>query len=167
MWILSVLPDSFIHLILTLGLLGTIAGFVLGFIPFISKYLIPIRIISILIFSLGVYLEGGLANEQEWQLKVKEVEAQLARAEAEASRLNTELQNALTQRDNAIKQKGKNIIQYIDKFKDREILKEVPGPERVRIEKVIEYIEKCPVPKELLDIHNKAAVMNKSSGDKK
>ena len=63
------------------------------------------------------------------------------------------------------KEKGDTIIRYVDKFKDREVLKEVPGPERVKIEEVIKYVENCPVPKELIDIHNEATKLNK--GDKK
>ena len=35
----------------------------------------------------------------------------------------------------------------------------------VMLEEVIKYVETCPVPKELIDIHNQAAGMNK--GDKK
>jgi hypothetical protein len=38
----------------------------------------------------------------------------------------------------------------------------------VRIEEVIKYIEKCPVPKEIIDAHNAAALMNKAAeGGKK
>ena len=85
MFILSILPDFVLHLILLAGILGTVVGFVLGFIPLINKYKLPIQICSLLILSLGVYLEGGLANEQEWRLKVAEVEAKLAKAEAQSA----------------------------------------------------------------------------------
>ena len=53
MWILSFLPEFIPHLIFIIGVLGTIAGFVLGFIPFVSTYKLPIQITSILILSLG------------------------------------------------------------------------------------------------------------------
>jgi hypothetical protein len=48
----------------------------------------------------------------------------------------------------------------------------VEGPERVRVEEVIKYIENCPVPKEMLDIHNKATMptiekMKETKGEKK
>lgn len=165
MWIFTIAPEWVIHLIFSVGLLGVIAGFVLGFIPFINRYLLPIKIISLIVFAFGLYLEGGLADNKEWQLKVKEVEAKVAKAEAEAANANTQLQAALTNKTDVIKQKGDTIIKYVDRYRDREVLKTVEGPERVRVEEVIKYVETCPVPKELIDIHNQAAGMNK--GDKK
>jgi flagellar biosynthesis component FlhA len=167
MWIFTVMSDTIIHLVLAAGVIGLIAGFVLGFIPIIGKYKLPIQIISILLFALGVYLEGGLANDKEWQAKVKEAEAKAARAEAEAAKKNTELQAALNDKGKVIKEKGDTIIKYVDRYRDREIIKEIPGPERVRIEKVIEYIENCPIPPELVNIHNDAARLNKGKEVKK
>ena len=164
MWIFTVAPEWATHLVFAIGVIGILAGFVLGFIPFIKRYLLPIKIISLTIFSLGVYLEGGLADNKEWELKVKEVEAKVAKAEAAAAKANTELQVALTERDTALSKKGDTIIKYVDRFKDRTQLVNVPGPERVRVEEVIKYVENCPVPKELLDIHNQAAKMK---GEKK
>lgn len=165
MFILSVLPEFIIHLIFAIGILGLIAGFVLGFVPLIGKYKLPVQIISILVFSLGLYLEGGLADYKEWELKVKEMEAKVAKAEAESLRLNTELQASVADKGKVIKEKGETIIKYVDRYKDRTVLQTVEGPERVRVEEVIKYVENCPVPKELLDIHNNAAKLNK--GDKK
>lgn len=167
MWILSIMPEWAIHSIFTVGILGVIAGFVLGFIPFIKQYLIPIKIISLLVFALGLYLEGGLADYKEWELKIKEVEAKVAKAEAETAKLNTELQASLNQKSVVIKEKGDTIIRYVDKFKDREVLKTIEGPERVKVEEVIKYVENCPVPKELIDIHNDAVNIGKPKGDKK
>ena len=161
MCIFTISPEWVIHLIFSVGLLGVIAGFVLGFIPFINRYLLPIKIISLIIFAFGLYLEGGLADNKEWELRVKEVEAKVAKAEAESARLNTELQAALTTKGTVIKEKGDTIVKYVDRYRDREVLKTIDGPERVRIEEVIKYVESCPVPKELIDLHNQAAGMNK------
>jgi len=91
MWILSFLPDYVTHLILFAGVIGTIAGFVLGFIPFIAPYKLPIQIISILVLSFGLYLEGGMADNEIWQMKVKEVEAKVAQAEAKSQEKNVEI----------------------------------------------------------------------------
>ena len=161
MWIFTIAPEWVIHLIFSVGLLAVIAGFVLGFIPFINRYLLPIKIVSLIIFAFGLYLEGGLADNKEWELRVKEVEAKVAKAEAESARLNTELQAALTTKGTVIKEKGDTIVKYVDRYRDREVLKTIDGPERVRVEEVIKYVESCPVPKELIDLHNQAAGMNK------
>jgi len=165
MWIFTIMPDWVVHAITALGFLVLVAGFVLGMVPIIKKYSLPLKVFGLLGFVFGCYLEGGLANEAIWQARVKEVEAQVANMKAESANLNTQLQEALGQKKEVIREKGDTIVKYVDKFRDREILKEVPGPERVKIEKVIEYIEHCPVPKELLEVHNKAATMNK--GEKK
>lgn len=115
MWLLSILPDFAVHLLLTLGILGIIAGFLLGFIPFVSKYKLPIQIISIMIFAFAVYLEGGLANEQSWQMKVKELEAKVAEAKAKSEKVNTEIVTKIVEKEKVITQKGKDIITIIEK----------------------------------------------------
>ena len=55
MWILSFLPEWAFHLLLIAGVLGTIAGFVLGMVPVIKQYIIPIRVISLIVLSLALY----------------------------------------------------------------------------------------------------------------
>ena len=168
MWILSILPEAAIHIIFGLGILGTIAGFVLGFIPFVKTYKLAIQVISLLVLVFGVYLEGGLADYKEWELKVKEMEAKVAKAEAESANKNVELQEKIVEKTMIVKEKGRDIIKYIDKWNTKEVIKEVEGPERIKREEVIKYIENCPVPKEIIDIHNQAATLNKATeGEKK
>jgi hypothetical protein len=168
MWILSILPDAAIHIIFGLGILGTIAGFVLGFIPFVKTYKLAIQVISLLVLVFGVYLEGGLADYKEWELKVKEMEAKVAQAEAKSSEKNVEIQEKIVEKTMIVKEKGRDIIKYIDKWNTKEVIKEVEGPERIKREEVIKYIENCPVPKEIIDIHNQAATLNKAiEGEKK
>ena len=150
MWILSILPDAAIHIIFGLGILGTIAGFVLGFIPLVKTYQFAIQICSIVVLVFGVYLEGGLADYKEWELKVKEMEAKMAQAEAQSANKNIEIQEKIVEKTKVIREKGKDIIQYIDK-------------EVIKKEEVIKYVENCPVPKDVIDTLNKAASM----GDKK
>jgi hypothetical protein len=154
MWILSILPDAAIHIIFGLGILGTIAGFVLGFIPFVKTYQFAIQICSIIVLVFGVYLEGGLADYKEWELRVKEMEAKVAKAEAKSANTNIEIQEKIVTKTKVIREKGRDIIQYIDK-------------EVIKKEEVIKYIENCPVPKEFIDIHNQAAELNKAAEAKK
>ena len=73
MWIFTFAPEWFFHLLFGAGLVGIIAGFVLGFIPIIKKYAIPIKVISLIVLGFGIYLEGGLADFREWQLKAAEL----------------------------------------------------------------------------------------------
>jgi uncharacterized membrane protein (DUF106 family) len=150
MWILSILPDAAIHIIFGLGILGTIAGFVLGFIPFVKTYQFAIQICSIVVLVFGVYLEGGLADYKEWELKVKEMEAKMAQAEAQSANKNIEIQEKIVEKTKVIREKGKDIIKYVDK-------------EVIKKEEVIKYIENCPVPKEIINLHNQATELNKAA----
>ena len=152
MWIFEWLPDAVTHIIFLVGALGIFAGFVLTFIPFIKQYKIAIQIASIFIFALGVYLEGGLADNKEWQFKIKELEGKLAVAEEKSKTANVVVEEKIVTKTNIVKQKGRDIVQYID----REVVKN---------NEVIKYVENCPVPKELINIHNQAATMNQ--GEKK
>ena len=115
MWIINWLPEFVVHLIFLAGVVGTIAGFLLGFIPFVSKYKLPIQIISLLLLSLGVYLEGGLAEKAKWELRVKEMEAKVAQAEAEAAKVNTVIVEKVVKEKEFIKVKGQKVIEYIDR----------------------------------------------------
>jgi hypothetical protein len=146
-----------------LGILGTIAGFVLGFIPFVKTYQFAIQICSIIVLVFGVYLEGGLADYKEWELKVKEMEAKVAQAEAQSANKNTEIQEKVVEKTKVIREKGRDIIKYVDRWNTKEVIKEVEGPERIRREEVIKYIENCPVPKEMINIHNQATELNKAA----
>ena len=147
MWILSYLPDFVTHIIFLVGVLGTIAGFVLGFIPFIATYRLPIQIISILLLSLGLYLEGGLAEQAVWQLKVKEMEAKVAKAEAKSQEQNVVIVEKIVEKTKKIRGKSKTITEYID----REVIKN---------QDVIKYIEMCPaIPDPILKSINDAAKM--------
>jgi hypothetical protein len=163
MWILSILPEAAIHIIFGLGILGTIAGFVLGFIPFVKTYQFAIQICSIIVLVFGVYLEGGLADYKEWELRVKEMEAKVAQAEAQSANKNTEIQEKVVEKTKVIREKGRDIIKYVDRWNTKEVIKEVEGPERIRREEVIKYIENCPVPKEMINIHNQATELNKAA----
>jgi uncharacterized membrane protein len=147
MWIISFLPNWVFHLLLTAGILGTIAGFVLGMIPLIQKYIFPIRIISILLLSFSLYIEGGLSNEESWQLKVKEVEAKLAQKEVQSQAETVKIVEKVITKTAYIKTKGQDIIRYLDK----EVIKD---------NEVIKYVETCPaIPQVILKSVNEAATI--------
>jgi len=154
MWIFTVLSELYIHIIFFAGFILTLAGFVLGFIPFIKTYKIPIQVLGVLTLILGTYLEGGLADNKEWQLKVKELEIQAAKVETKSAEKNIEIQEKIVTKTKVIKEKGDDVIKYID----REIIKK---------EEVIKYIENCPVPKDIIDAHNAAAKLNDTAKDRK
>jgi hypothetical protein len=163
MWIFTFLPEWAIHAVFSLGVLGLITGFVLGFIPFIKQYKLPIQIISILIFALGLYLEGGLADNKEWQLKVKELEAKLAKAEAEGAKKNIEIETKIVEKVRIVKEKGDKQVEYITKVEKGDTLtieKDMSEEERkkfqMQVAELRKSIESCTIPQLIIDEHNKA-----------
>ena len=167
MWLITFLPDSMVALVVyTIIAVG--AGFIIvsmlaRWIPVVAGYRTPLQVFGAVVLMFGIYLQGGRANEAEWQARVQELELKLAQAQVDSSKKNIEVQTQIVTKTRVLREKGNDIIKYIDRFNDREILKEIPGPERVRVEEVIKYIERCPVPKEIIDAHNAAAVLNQAA----
>jgi len=138
MWIVELLPDWVLHLILLAGIVGTTAGFVLGMIPVIKQYIIPIRVISIILVVFGLFLEGALFDNQTWILRVKEVEAKLAIAEAESAKAN----NKITEKSNTQNNKQKEKTVIVKQYIDREVKR---------------YDNQCVIPNEFVKAHNDSA----------
>ena len=138
------MPEWAFHLMLGIGVLGTVVGFVLGMIPFIKQYVIPIRIISLLILILAVYLEGGLADNKIWEARVKEMEVKVAKAEAESAKENVKIVEKIVRKTQIVRIRGEDIIKYVEK-------------------EVVKYDEKfatggqCELPKEFIKAVNDAA----------
>ena len=153
-WMLSLMPDWFWTLVLISGIVGTLATWVLKFIPFVSNYRLPIQIASIIALIVGVYFQGVIANEQKWQEKIADLQKQIVEAESKSKETNVVVQEKIVTKTKIIKEKGKDIVNYID----REVVKK---------EEIIKYIEQCPVPKEIIDLHNQAVDLNKAAEGKK
>jgi DNA-directed RNA polymerase beta' subunit len=167
MWIIQYLPEIVVHLIFAAGLLGIIAGFLLSFIPSIKPYKLAIQVISLLVFTLGVYLQGALEDTKIWQKRVLELEVKVKEAELKSAQVNTVIQEKVVTKTQVVKEKAKEITKYVDRYTDREVLKEIPGPERVRVEEVIKYVERCSLPQDIVDAHNKAIDELNAAGKKK
>ena len=144
MWIINFLPDWVFHTIFAIGVVGTIAGFLLGFIPLIKRYSLVIQVCSILILVLGVFLEGAMSDNKEWVARVKEMEAKVAAAEAKSQKVNVEIIEKVVKKTEYIKLRGQEIIKYVDRDIVKYDTKFAPGGQ-------------CEIPKEFITLHNKAA----------
>jgi hypothetical protein len=117
MWILNFIPDIVFHAIVIAGILGMIASFFLGYMPFISLYKTPIQIISVIILVFGVWVEGANSNNESWKLKVKELEAKVSQAQIKSNEINTKLVEKIAENQKIIKDKknenSKAIIKYV------------------------------------------------------
>lgn len=144
MFILTILPDWVFHAITLAGVVGIIAGFLLAFIPIVNKYKLPIQIISIVLLTFGIFMEGAILNEQVWKLKVAEVEKQLAEAEAQSQKENVKIVQKIVTKREYIKTRGRDVVKYIDREIVKYDTKFAPGGQ-------------CEIPKEFIKAINDAA----------
>jgi hypothetical protein len=141
MWLISFLPDCIIHLLLLAGAAGVIAGFLLGFIPFVSTYKLPIQVISILVLVFSVYMEGGISEKQRYEKAIDEMKVKVAKAEAASAITNVEIVEKIRVETQVIHEKGEQIIKYVNK-------------------EVVKYDHLCDLPELIVTVHN-AAALNK------
>jgi len=150
-WIFSLIPDSLIiwviDTVLLVGLVATIAGFFIKFIPFVNAYRLPIQILGVLLLAGGLFFKGGYSTEMVWRERVAEMEKKVAEAEAKSAKTNTVIQKV-----------------YVDKVK---VVRDTQYVIQERIKEVEKLIDKeCKVAPEAVDIHNDAA-KNRKPGDGK
>ena len=157
-WMISLIPDSVLSgiywAIIAAGITGVLAGWLGKWIPFYGNYVKILQPVGIVLLVLGVWLRGGYDTEMAWRAKVAEAEARVAAAEQKSQETNTVIEQKIVEKTKVIKGKTEYITQYLD----REVVKK---------EEIIKYIEQCPVPKEIIDIHNQAADLNKAAGGPK
>jgi hypothetical protein len=170
-WMIGLIPDAVLSgiywAIIAAGITGVLAGWLGKWIPFYGNYVRILQPVGIILLVLGVWLRGGYDTEIAWRAKVADLEGQVKVAEQKAQETNTVIEEKIIEKTKVIKGKTEYITKYIDKLETKEIIKEIQGPERVRVEEVIKYIENCPVPKEIIDIHNQAAEINQAAGGPK
>jgi hypothetical protein len=153
-WMLSLLPDWVWTALLIGSVAGLLASWLLKRIPFISQYRFPIQAVSFVSLLVSIWFLGAASTNEIWEAKIKDAEAKVKLAEEQATNKTIEVQEKIVEKTKIVKEKGKDIVQYID----REVVKK---------EEIVKYIEQCPVPKEIIDIHNQAAELNKAAEVKK
>ena len=114
MWILSYLPTWIFYAITVIGILGLISSYVLGMIPLITQYKLPLQILSVVVIAFGVFIIGGVENELSWQAKVKELEAQVAVATAKSNETNTKIQYKVVTKIQVVKEQVEVVKKEIE-----------------------------------------------------
>lgn len=153
-WMLSLLPDWLWTALLISSTIGLLASLIVKRIPFINNYRFPIQAVSFVGLLVSIWFLGAASANEVWQAKIKDLEEKVKIAEEQAVNKNVEIQEKVVEKTKVVREKGKDIIKYVD----REVVKK---------EEIVKYIEQCPVPKEIIDIHNQAAEMNKAAEGKK
>ena len=112
MQLLNFVPDIFFHLLLIVGVLGLIAGYLLNNIPFISTNAKTIQVVAILVTVVAVWFEGGISRDKEYREQIAELKVKIAQVEKESAEANTKLVEQLKENEKLRKEK-KNATQTI------------------------------------------------------
>ena len=143
--LLAALPDWVFHAVLIIGVLGILASVVLKFIPFFNTYKLPVQVGGILLVLIGVWFEGAMSNQAEWNARVLELQAKVAAAEAQSAEANVKIVTKVVKQLELVRTRGSDVIQYVD----REVVKD---------KEVIKFVENCPIPQIIVNTHNAAAL---------
>jgi hypothetical protein len=108
MWMLSLIPAWLWHILLGVSLVTIAATYLLRMIPFMATNAIQLRFVAVLLLTLTVWMEGGIANEAKWQARVQELEARVAAAEKAAAEANGKIETVYVDRVEVVKE-----IQYV------------------------------------------------------
>lgn len=142
MWLLHLLPDSFIlfivYCVLGAGVVLTSVSYLIRWIPGIAAYKVPARIAGIVLLILGVYFYGGYSTEMQWRERVAEMEVKVAEAEKKSVKTNTVIKKVYLDRVKIVKQ---DVVVVQEKIKE--------------VEKLID--KDCRVAPEAIQLLNQAA----------
>jgi hypothetical protein len=138
MWMLNWLPNFVFHLILLIGIIATVISFTFLNLPFVKKYQLPLKIISILILVAGVWFNGALVRDKDYAIKIANLEKQLAEAQRDSAIVNSKVETI-----------------YIDKVQR---VKDVQVVIQERIRDVsVNIDENCKITADTVNILNDAA----------
>ena len=117
MWMMHLLPDSFlifiINALLVAGLIGMVIGFIGGKIPFVGTYATIIKIVSIVLFCIGLYWKGGYSVEEDWRQRVAEMEAKIKIAEEKSKEVNTVIETKYKDRVKKVTETRNIVVEKI------------------------------------------------------
>lgn len=133
MWLLSFIPDWIFYIILFVGVVGLFAS---KFVPLYYKT--AALGVSIALIVVGLFMSGAAYDHNAWKLRVADLEKKVAEAEGKSAKENTKIVEKVVVKREYYRLRGNDVIQYVD----REIVK---------------YDNSCLIPKEFVEVHNKAA----------
>lgn len=144
----SYIPNSILNwlywLIIGLGISGIFAGWLGRWIPAYGKYVQYLKPIGVILLVFGVWLRGGYDTEMAWRAKVAAMEEKVAKSEELSKQANNDIQVKVVTKTKIVREQGLVIKQYLDRevVKDREVIK---------------FVESCPIPTKIIEVHNAAA----------
>ena len=140
MWILKFLPNWIFYAIFLVGLIGFAATYLLKYIPLpaLFVYRKSIQIASVAAIVFGTFMSGAIYDNEAWEARVRELEEKMKVAEQQSVEANDKITDKIDKEKIKIVEKQVVVKEYID----REVTK---------------YDTLCVVPKEFVEVVNKAA----------
>jgi len=138
MWILHFLPNWIFNLLFFLAIIGYLISKTVKFVPMLGMYATPIKYGSIGLIFFSTYMMGGIADNEAWLKRVKEMEAKIAILQEKSEKTNVKIVKQIVIKQVAVQAKQVETIKYID----REIVK---------------YDQTCKIPQEVVHVVNEAA----------
>ena len=90
-WLFSLIPDSWLELItysmVAVGVILYIASKLVGWLPFIKTYKLPIELVGVILYGVGAFYAGGYGVERMWRERVAVMEQQVKEAEAKSAQV--------------------------------------------------------------------------------
>lgn len=139
MWLLNFLPNWFFYSIAFISAGGLLLS---KFIPQVYRATAQL-VLGVFLFY-GVYMIGGIANEEVWQARVDEMEQKVAAAEVKSVEETVKIVTKVKYKKQIIHEKSDEVIKYIDREIVKYDIKFAPGGI-------------CEIPKEFIEALNKAA----------
>jgi hypothetical protein len=115
-----------------------VIGFIGGKLPFVGTYATIIKIVSIILFCIGLYWKGGYSVEEDWRQRVAEMEEKVKIAEAKSKEANVVIETKYKDRVKTITETREKVVEKIKEM-----------------EKVIDA--KCELDPAVISILNEAA----------
>jgi hypothetical protein len=116
MWVLDFLPFWVFHLILLVGVVGSFIAFFVGSIPLINKYIIPVKVVSMFLLVCGLYMEGGVSNQERWEAKVADAKLEMAKKDTASAEATTKVVTKYVTKVQVVKEKGDAIIKEVPTY---------------------------------------------------
>jgi len=115
MWLLSFIPDFVVHVLTLLSFMAVLASLMFSnLIPLNIKF--PLQVIGILVLALGLYLEGGIANESEWRAKVEAQKTEIAELKQKQAETTVQVVTKYVDRVKIVKEKADVIVREVPKY---------------------------------------------------
>ena len=143
LFIYDLLPAGLFHLILFIGIIGSLITTFMPNIPFVGAYQSIVKLIAIACLALGLVWYGIGESEAKWAAKNAALDLKITQLESRAPIITEKIVTEYVDREKIIKLKGENLVIKVPYYVS------------------VESDRSCPVPAGFVRLLNEAA---KNSG---